>query len=173
MGHHGDMARAPGDPRSTTAGTGPTGEAGPTSETAQTADTADTADTGEIGDTGELGPTDGRPRFPPPWELPWRIRLGVPAAAAFVAQFVLMLAVGRPVVAALAGGLLMAAFVAAWLRWSLPRRDARWQARRERPGLGGWANPGRWQHQMNRWFAERNARRRGTNPLSGNRRARR
>jgi hypothetical protein len=63
----------------------------------------------------------------------------------------------------------MAAFVAAWLRWRLPRQDAQRRAEESRVGVGGWSNPTRWQRLMDRWFGDRAGRRRSTNPLAGTR----
>ena len=104
-----------------------------------------------------------------PWDLPWWFRLGLPATVAFVLQTLLMRSGGRPWERAVGGGVAMAAFVAAWLRWRLPRQDAQRRAEESRVGVGGWSNPTRWQRLMDRWFGDRAGRRRSTNPLAGTR----
>jgi hypothetical protein len=102
-----------------------------------------------------------------PWDLPWSIRLGLPAALAFALQTLIMKAGGRPWDRSLIGGMAMAVFVAAWLRWRLPKLDEKKRALEAETGRGGWANPTPMQRVADRWFGGR-SRREGRNPLSGN-----
>jgi hypothetical protein len=106
------------------------------------------------------------------WDLPWSIRLAVPAAIVFVGQMAISLLVGRPVGAALFSAVVMAGVCAVWLRWRLPITDAKRQAQLQEVGRGGWANPTRYERFMARWFWRRR-RSEVRNPLSGDRPPRR
>lgn len=102
-----------------------------------------------------------------PWDLPWAVRLGIPALVGFVLQVLVMMSGGRSWDRALVGGAAMAVFIAGWLRWRLPKMDARKQAEEREVGRGGWSNPTPMQRVADRWFSGRR-RRSDRNPLSGN-----
>jgi uncharacterized membrane protein YfcA len=101
-----------------------------------------------------------------PWDLSWRVRLGLPGALGFFAQLWLVKTSDASWSEALIAAALMAIAIMLWLRWRLPRKDARDKARLSQAGRGGWANPTPMTRFMNRLPGGRR-RSSDTNPLAG------
>jgi hypothetical protein len=100
-----------------------------------------------------------------PWDLSWKVRLGLPATLGFVAQLWLLKTSSATWTEALIGALLMAVVIVVWLRWRLPRKDVKDKAKLAQTGRGGWANPTGWQKMMNRLPGARRSAE--GNPLAG------
>jgi hypothetical protein len=101
-----------------------------------------------------------------PWDLSWKVRLGLPATLGFAAQLWLVKTAGATWVEALIAAVLMAVVIVAWLRWRLPRKDIRDKARLAEVGRGGWANPTRGQRIADRLPGSKR-RSSDRNPLAG------